>query len=185
MSRFVGNPQRLIVLEGTPEVGIADLARQVRQRAGRGIIMNLPGNPQDRDWTPREFVDDIRQILVEKPQELIVFTQFTVPERLRHRLEEPNPLSELELYLGQLPTYAFFLKATTGYYTRHLGDLDQALRATQRQVAYEQAYQSTRHSRKLMLGADGCTHLRLAETILFQADLIVRDADPDGPGLDL
>lgn len=185
ISKFAGHPQRLIVLEGSPEVDLPGIASKLVEIAGRGLV--IPSEPQ----TPENLSSTARRLFADYPEELVILPHFTVPARLAYQgLPDVEEIATLEADMGQLPTYAFFVKATLGYLTRRLEKLELATKADKVQQTYLDVYKDTKHPRKLYLSADGCTLERLAQTILFQADLVIRepytdeDEDPRFDGFD-
>lgn len=170
MSKFFGNPQRFIVLEGTPESDVLEIAHAVKELSTHATIVNLPEKIGDRDWTIEEFFDDVKEIVFENRDSTVIFTQFTLPEYM-FRSNQANKIKLIEMFMNEYPTYAFFAVASRGFYHRKVKNLDLASQLHLKQTMYEEAYKKSLFERKFLLSRDGYTTEGLAKTIMFQSEI--------------
>jgi len=170
MSKFFGNPQRFIILEGTPESDIEDIAKKVKELSSHALVINLPGTLGERDWTIEEFAEDVKEIVHENIDSTVVFTQFTLPEYM-FRNNQANKIKLLEMFMNEYPAYAFFVVASRGFYYRRVNNSELAAQLYLKQSMYEEAYKKNMFDRKFLLSRDGYTAEGLAKTIMFQSEI--------------
>lgn len=178
-TKFAGTTQRIIILEGAPETELAALARLIKEEIPDHCkILNLPVNPEHRTWSPEELSDEVFEFIDEEPDKILIVSRFSVPERERG-LPDPviNIYSQIEQALGEFPTFAFFVLGTRHYYTKIYNNIPDGLAAMERQPQFEKAYKETKHPRKLFLQATGYNLSDLASTVLYQADVYIKNPD--------
>jgi hypothetical protein len=170
MSKFFGNPQRFIILEGLPESNIVQVGEELRGMVENSTLIKLPPNIKDRDWTVEEFIEDAKDIVYENVQDVVIFTHFILPEYL-YRNEEANKIKLFECFLNDFPSFAFFLRGSRGYYQRKVKNLGEASQLYLKQEIFEEAYKKSQLTRKLLLSGDGHTSEWLAKTVMFQSEI--------------
>lgn len=187
VNKFPGQFQRIIILEGSPETELDKLAGIIKQEIPdycKTVI--LPADLSKRDWNALELHDEVLETVESEPDKIIVITRLDVPER--HSNPKPKDIEiydNLELELGNLPTFAFFINGTRHYFIKQYNhDIGKGLLATEQQEQFDKAYRSTKHPRKLFLQATGYNLEHLATTILFQSHVYIKNPDITWDDLD-
>lgn len=178
--KFAGNPQRIIILEGSPSAELGLLAQTIKQEIpDQCKTIVFPADLDKRDWHAEELVDEILEVITTEPEKIIVIARLSLPEHhAKADQEQIQIYNQLEVELNDYPSFAFFMLGTRHYFIKqNNNDIGLGLLDMEKQSEYEQAYKSTKYARKLFLQATGYNISSLATTVLFQSDVYIRNPD--------